>query len=644
MSHIRPNTVKLANAYKQIDLAFMRSLQKTFLHDNVFNSIAQAEKVNDHRITIVPAGTNAGKSTVITNITIPFAIQRDSSVSCIVFTSPDSGCVDGPYNKFHAEWNGKRIQCTDGKIKTIRVRRKDEIKMSWEIDEQTPSNIVDVWFVSTQWLGRIWGEYRDPFISKTIPVPQYVFVDEIHFGMGTIDATTIFYDQGRNNANFDPKWLPTIYGMAVAGSRVLGYTGTATVSQRGGTILGATVFKTLPKMPENKNTSVFAEVLPIKTELFSSTYRAELLNTYDLSKLVYELSVDKCDKFFNEIDLDTWEKAMDIGIVQTMPGAFFKFGREDATKSIPLYSSRGRRNDFLAFGKELNADVGVVTSDEKKYLKSKLHLAFKDAYSIIREANHESNIVDPFLLSVIMQGNMGWDIPRLKQVSFLGYPSAKNVHLMQLQTMARAKRLVCGVYDHTDKAREIAELDVSTEQKVLLAKYVVFVNTVNIVIPNGAPLLESAYTEFRQNMHTPNEGLDLYLNIIKTHVPVKKKSNVSKFVSKFTNPHFHQGYNPGSLNKLNKKDYCEHCTDLGLVDDKGETFCRILGRQHANDIAGYKLSEAEFKEHWQGQLKLDHLNGVRTDNRPENLYTRCGISDALKTLIAKDFLNKYKKG
>jgi hypothetical protein len=641
MSHLSPNVVKLTKAHKQIDLAFMRPLQKQYLHDNVFNSIAKSEKANDQRITIVPAGTNAGKSTVITKITIPYAIYRDSSVNCIVFTSPDSGCVDGPYKKFHAEWNGKNIQCIDGTIKTIRARRKDEIKLSWSINEKTPSDIVDVWFVSTQWLGTIWGDYRDPYlVVKSIGVPQVVFVDEIHFGMGSIDATTIFEDQGRNNANFDPKWLPTIYGMAVAGSRVLGYTGTATKSQQGKTTLGPTVFQSLPAMPENKNTSVFADVLPLKTELHSYTYRGELLNTYDLSKISYELTVSKCDAFFNKIDNDTWEKAMEIGIDKIMPGAFFKFGREDATKSIPLYTTRGRRNDFLSFGDELDAHVGIVTSNEKTYTKPNHKIRCKEAYGVISNSNGLPNLVNPLLLAVIMQGNMGWDIPRLKQISFLGYPSAKNVHLMQMQTMARAKRLVCGVYDHTDKAREIAELDISKEQMVLLAEYVVFVNTVNIVIPNDCDLLDDAYDEFRQNMHTPKEGLNLYLDIINTHVPVSKKNNVTKV----TKPHFHMGYNPGSQNQMNKKDYCEHCTDLGLVTATGETLCSVIGRVQANDIAERILTDEEFKEYWKGQLKLDHLNGIRTDNRPENLYTRCGISDGLKTLIKKDYLNNYKTG
>jgi hypothetical protein len=642
MSHLRPNSVPLKTTTKQIDLAFMRPLQKQYLHDNLFASINASNLSNDNRITILPASTNAGKTTVICKITIPCIIHMDSSARTIVFTSPDSGCVDGPYNKFYSEWHGNRIRCVDGKIKTIRVRRKDEIKKSWALNEQTSDDIVDVWFVSTQWLGHIWGQYRDPRLTKGIGVPQYVFVDEIHFGMGTIDATTIFADQGRKNKNFDPKWLPTIVGMAKAGARIIGYTGTATLSQQGGTTLGAKTFKTLAAMPEHKNTSVFANEFPIKSKLSTEYYAVELANTYSLSKSNYELMVNECNQFFNEIEADTWNKAMDIGIVKVIPGAFFKFGRYGGAKSLPLNRIQ---NDLAKFVSSLKSHIGIVTCKIKTYSTKGFSIfgtQCKDAYSVIELANDKRNQTHPLLLNVINQGNMGWDIPRLKQISFLGYPSAQNVFLMQLQTMARAKRLMCDVYDHTDKAREIAELDVSTEQKILLAKYVVFMNTVNIVIPRYAHLLDNAYTQFRQNMYTPDEGLDLYLNIIKTHVPVTKKNNVTTM----TKPHFHMGYNPGSQNQANKKDYCQHCTDLGLVNDNGVSLCKVLGSvladDLANNLAGVKLTNQEFEQHWQGQLKLDHLNGVRTDNRPENLYTRCGISDALKTLIQKDYLNTYK--
>jgi hypothetical protein len=105
------------------------------------------------------------------------------------------------------------------------------------------------------------------------------------------------------------------------------------------------------------------------------------------------------------------------------------------------------------------------------------------------------------------------------------------------------------------------------------------------------------------------------------------------------------GYDPGSQNKMNKKDCCQHCTDLGLVDDKGVTFCKLIGRVQADDLAlrklKRKLTDDEFNMHWKRQLKCDHLNSDRTDNRPENLYTRCASSDALKTSINEDYLTKY---
>ena len=102
------------------------------------------------------------------------------------------------------------------------------------------------------------------------------------------------------------------------------------------------------------------------------------------------------------------------------------------------------------------------------------------------------------------------------------------------------------------------------------------------------------------------------------------------------------GFNPGSLNQQYKKDYCEHCTRLGLVNEHGVTYCKILGRVLSEDIAKCKLSDEEFEQLWKKALKLDHINSRRDDNRPENHCTRCGISDALKTLICKDYLTSYK--
>jgi hypothetical protein len=656
---VRPTITKVIPVYKKIDLDFMRPLQRKYLHDNLFASIDKSVLTNDRRITMVPAGTNAGKSTVITKITIPTMIERDSKASTIIFTSPDSGCVQGPYKKFKIEWDGKQIKCNDGTVKTIRAMNKDEVNLAFKAKTDSASDIVEVWFVSTQWLRGIFGEYYDKnyaivrdFANIGIPVPDYVIVDEIHFGMGTINRDTIFHDQGRNNKNFDPKWLPTIFGMAVAGARIIGYTGTATLSQRGGTTLGADVFISIDKMPENKNTSVFAEVCPVVPEISANYISQDVANVYELSKINYESMVIKCLGFFRDIDKDTWDKASKVDIVPIMVGGFFKFGRVDATKSVPLnhnpYSTqkRGKKANFYNYMLGLRGDAGVTTSDEKVYAtynktKAKFDSHFyENAYSVIESANWQPNTMRPLGVAVNMLGNMGWDIPRIKQIAFLGYPSAKNVHLMQLQTMARAKRLVCGVYDHTDKAKQIAELDISKEQKVLLAKYVVFVNTAHVVFSDYVPLLNKAYSEFRKDMHTPAEGLELYLNIIETHVPVNK-NNVTK-LNRTKAPRYAEGYIAGSLNQTYKKHHCEACMAAGSIDSTtGKTLCEVSARKVREFERGTVFSDIEWDDTWFHTLALDHKNGNRNDYSPDNLITRCPTNNGVKTYDSKDYLGKY---
>lgn len=43
------------------------------------------------------------------------------------------------------------------------------------------------------------------------------------------------------------------------------------------------------------------------------------------------------------------------------------------------------------------------------------------------------------------------------------------------------------------------------------------------------------------------------------------------------------------------------------------------------------------------QLDVDHINGISSDNRPENLQTLCANCHRLKTKQNKDWNNRYEK-
>lgn len=64
-----------------------------------------------------------------------------------------------------------------------------------------------------------------------------------------------------------------------------------------------------------------------------------------------------------------------------------------------------------------------------------------------------------------------------------------------------------------------------------------------------------------------------------------------------------------------RKDYCEN----------------VDGR------LGYKCTSTIV---WEGQLEVDHINGIHTDNRPENLQTLCSNCHSYKTYTNKDWEDK----
>jgi len=43
---------------------------------------------------------------------------------------------------------------------------------------------------------------------------------------------------------------------------------------------------------------------------------------------------------------------------------------------------------------------------------------------------------------------------------------------------------------------------------------------------------------------------------------------------------------------------------------------------------------------WEGQLQVDHINGIHNDNRESNLQTLCANCHAYKTYVKQDWLDK----
>lgn len=628
MSNFKPKSNTADNSIKIVNTNILRPAQFKHLLQDVLDGITDSYAMNDPRILISQGPTGSGKSWVLVNVSIPAMIQRYPNCNSIVFMSPDSGCVDAPYQKFYKMWHNKVIINRLGQRVRIRVLNKDELNKDLKDDERefhSVEPVVEVVFATAQYVGMKWGDYIPQNTSgHNLLPPSIIIVDEIHYGMGTSSWRTMMEDQGRTNKKYKPHWLTVLRELAKHGSKVIGFTGTPTKSQLGQTTEGQQVFNQLSVMPKEKDNTAFV----------NGWSSADPVTVFRNSKNRIEQDLVKLNDLFVKISDDTWTKASEIGIDKKMPGAMFKFGRKNACNGLDhaLYN-----NLFKSWGKGIGADVGVVTCNQKSYTNKKpAYSKLTRAINIIDEANDKANYFSPVLISVIQQGNMGWDIPRLKYIAILTRPTGKNVTIMQEQLMARANRLPFeNMHSHTVKANEIASLSITTEQKKLLAEYVVFMCSAVIFIPEGSELLMTAFHKFAMNTHNSDEGMKIYMDAIDNFVP---KQNVTKFSA----PRVTEGYNAGSKNQTYKKYHCEACMNAGWIDaSTGKTMCEVGARKVREFERGSVITDNEWPDIWFHTLALDHLNGDRTDYSPSNLLTRCPTNNGAKTYDAKDYLNKY---
>jgi hypothetical protein len=570
------------------------------------------------------------------HVLIPTIIQQNPHINSIIFTSPDSGCVEAPYAKFNSLWHNKVIVNNKGQHVRIRVLNKTQFVNDLKDSEFTfysPEPVVEVIFINTALLGTRWKDYKDTSKAvKDLLPPHIVIVDEIQYAMGTPSASTIREDQGRTNNDYDPQWLPLLKTLASYGTKVLGFTGTPTKSQCENTLEGALFFNHLPPMTRDKDNVAFVDGWT------SPSPDA----TYNHSTNTISTELQQLHTLLSKIDSKTWEAAKELNITPRMPGGMFKFGYKDSANSVPWKSSYNQKNEkiFKAWCATMQADYGIANTIEKIYQKTgpkKYIYPYRDNVGeIITLANDPVNFSTPVFLSVVRQGNMGWDIPRLKYVSVLTHPTGKDVTISQRQLMARANRLPFeNMHSHSDMANKIAALDISLEQRKLLAEYVVFMCSMVVFFSRESKLMYKAYREFKQDTYSSVEGHQLYMDAIDNYVPATNKTTLPT-------GRFAQGYIAGGLNQLYKKHHCEACMEAGSVDPStGKTLCEVSAKKVREFERGAKFTDDEWAETWFHTLAVDHLNGDRTDYRPENLKTRCPTNNGVKTYDAKDYLNKY---
>lgn len=593
---------KVALAIDKISVPDIEPLQQEYLVDNIIDAIQKFMKASLKKAIVVQAPTGSGKSFTITNYTATLIPKHFKKMKNIFFVAPSQECVDEPYEsmmKYDSTYLGNKL---------VKVYDSKQLKYALDNDIDLPGDIR-YFFMTTQYMYGLYEDF-DPANPDDfdLMLPDIVFNDEAHRGLGVPDASTTKDDQGVTNNNWEPKWFEMQTSMMNCGTVVIHLTATPTQSQRMRTLVGADMYVQLPIMPKFKEANAFT-----KFEYHGN--REDLYGTLDAAYKTFAWQVNEIRNQQILIPQATWDSVADK-MPKMMPGIIISLGRNNAVNGIPIDTVM---KDIKAFVKRMNAVLFVSTSKEKHFDGMKI----KRMSEGIKLANSPAYINRPLVMVVVDSGKMGINIPRLITAVVCKVPAQQKIHNSYTQFVARTCRLPF-FRDHASGISFIRKMKVSDEVKSLVCSYYSLLSTSFAILPQDTELMQLVEEFYTEDTFEMLEGIDYILKGVFGGTDPKKLMSGLRLA-----------FDRGQLNSLFRKDHCEAC--------KGTCFEQAVRgyiEQYGDDTS--KLGD--FIEDWKSTLQVDHIDGNRYNNDPSNHATVCPNVHMLKTQRQKDFLNTYTFG
>lgn len=618
----------------------LRPNQKQYLHDNLFDAIANCKATNDRRAIIVPADTSAGKTFTIINDTIPHYFYTHTDEDFGVFIAPEVGCVAGPYEKAKETYDGKLIVDKNGVTKRLRIVSNENYHEFVTNTPQCSEPSIFIAFVTIHTFSNAhrMQDEEDEIDSveddmDSVMTPNVAFIDEIHWGLGTPTADEYQVDHGYANKSFEAIWFKVLKNMREKKDNpitVIGYTGTATTSQQQLTSEGALNFTILARMPKGKDESTFSDV-----HYYNST------NYKDVLERVQNLIIKKLDEVMSTTNLikdDTWKASSAIGIEKIMPAFIMKMARDNSTSGIKMEEYSKLRCWMESHG----IDSATSSTYSKSYYDHSLPGNSKrykcdSTLDVIKLSNKLAS--NPTGMVVLESGAVGWDIPRINMVINLSVPKAGyGVCMMQEQLIGRGRRLLFGITSHNEMSEKIAGLNLPKDQKLLLAKYVALMSTTTVAYLESDAMNE-AVLNMLQKSYTHKEGMKLYIDAIENAVE-NHNSNIVKFPNAKIRIRNNK-HDASKLNKLYKDSQCSVC----IKDPTTQVpICELGIRLTLEAMRGEKFDDDEWKSIVPNMIQVNHLEKGRNDYSPENLQSVCANYHAVITILNNDHMCKYVNG
>jgi len=593
----------VALAIDEISVPEIEPLQQEYLVDNIIDAITEVMKAVTKKAIVVQAPTGSGKSFTITNYTSILIAQNFKKIKNIFFAAPSQECVDEPLEsmmKYDKTYIGNKL---------VRVYDSKKLKASLEDDGEELTGDIRYFFMTTQFMYGLYENF-DPANPDDfdLMLPDLIFNDEAHRGLGVPDASTTKEDQGVANKNWEPKWFDMQTAMMNSGTVVIHLTATPTQSQRMKTLVGANKYLQLPTMPKFKESNAFT-----KFEYHGN--REDLYETLEAAYKTFAWQVSEIRSQQILIPEATWDIVSDK-MPKMMPGIIISLGRNNAVNGIPIDAVM---KDVKAFVKRMNAVLFVSTSKEKHFDGQPI----KRMSEGIKLANSPAYVNRPLVMVVVDSGKMGINIPRLITAVVCKVPAQKKIHNSYTQFVARTCRLPF-FRDHDIGIDFIRKMKVSDEIKSVMCSYYSLLSTSFAILPQDTELMQLVEEFYTEDTFDMIDGIDYILaGVFGTKDPKKLVSGLRL------------AFDNGQLNSLFRKDHCEACKGICF-----EQAIKGYITQYGDDTA----SLGDFIEDWKTTLQVDHIDGNRYNNDPSNHATVCPNVHMLKTQRQKDFLNQYTFG
>jgi hypothetical protein len=607
-----------ATSFVRAKTDLLRPNQKQYLHDNLFSTIATCKATNDRRAIVVPADTSAGKTFTIINDTIPHYFYSYTNEDFGVFIAPELGCVEGPYEKAKKTYDNKLIVDKNGVKKRIRIVSNENYLEFVTTPPLCSEPSIFIAFVTIH-------TFSNAHRSRSVMTPNVAFIDEIHWGLGTPTAADYLVDHGYPSTSFEAVWYNVLKDMREltdSPTTVVGYTGTATASQQQLTTEGAANFILLSRMPKDKDESTFAEVHYYGRNV---THENVLKNV----KNIIRNNIDEVVSVTTLINPDTWDAAAAIGIEKVMPAFIMKMARNKSRNGISISTY----SEILKWMQSNSIDAATSSTYSKSYHTQSKRISCDSAIDVIKLAN--KNVTQPTGIVVLESGAVGWDIPRINIVVNLSVPMAGyGVCMMQDQLIGRGRRLLFGITSHDEMSAKIARLEISKDQKLLVAKYVALMSTTTVVYIDS-PAMNEAALNFLAKSYDHKEGMQLYIDAVE-----KYDSNVVNFSNAKIRIRNNK-HDASKLNKLYKECQCSVCPKDPTTQ---VPICELSIRLALETKRGEKFDDDEWESIVPNMIQVNHLAKGRNDYSPENLQSVCANYHAIITILNNDHLCKYVNG